>query len=279
VIRPAAVCLSLMAGAAGAECRLALALGFDVSRSVGPGDYAIQRGGLVAALADPDIRRAFLDPGGQVALAVFEWSGSAQQAVILDWSMIATAADLDAAAAVVAGHRRTASAMTALGAALIRARGMMAQAPRCAMQVLDLSGDGQNNVGPGPAAVYAAGGFEGLTVNGLAIEGEEADIARYYREQVVRGTGAFVEVARSPRDYPRAIRRKLERELTEQIVGSLPQGSAVADHLQDDAAPVLDIGQVRVADGRHLAAVQTVAHLDLHEAPRGHPDQRAPVVR
>jgi Protein of unknown function (DUF1194) len=40
---------------------------------------------------------------------------------------------------------------------------------------------------------------------------------------VIRGRAAFVEVAQSQRDYPRAIRRKLERELTEQIVGSLPQ--------------------------------------------------------
>ncbi len=271
----AVAALLLLAGPAAAECRLALALGFDVSRSVGPGDYAIQRGGVVAALADPGIRRAFLDTGGTVALAVFEWSGSAQQATVLDWRMIGSPGDLDAAAAAVADHRRTASAMTALGAALMHGRDMMARAPDCAMQVLDMSGDGGNNVGPDPQTVYGAGGFGDMTVNGLAIRGEEADIVAYYETQVIRGHGAFVEVAQSQSDYPRAIRRKLERELTVQIVGSLRRpatgrtdpASAVADHLQDDAAPVLDIGQLRIADGRDLSPVQTVAHFDLHEPP------------
>jgi Protein of unknown function (DUF1194) len=219
----AGLLLGLLAGPAGAECRLALALGFDVSRSVGRGEYAIQRDGVVAALRDAGIRRAFLSRQGTVALAVFEWSGRRQQVTILDWRMIGTEADLDAAAGVLAGHRRSAAAMTALGSALIHARDLMARAPDCAMQVLDLSGDGRNNDGPAPAAVYAGGGFGDLIVNGLAIRGEEEDIVPYFRAQVIRGRGAFVEVAQSRADYPRAIRRKLERELQEQILGALPQ--------------------------------------------------------
>ena len=38
--------LVLMAGPAAAECRLALALAFDVSRSVGAKDYATQKQGV-----------------------------------------------------------------------------------------------------------------------------------------------------------------------------------------------------------------------------------------
>ena len=45
------------------------------------------------------------------------------------------------------------------------------------------------------------------------IEGTEDDLPRYYREQVIRGDGAFVEVAGSYEDYGEAMRRKLLREI------------------------------------------------------------------
>lgn len=45
-----------------AACRLPLARGFDVSRSVDARDCAIQKEGLIAALADPLIIAAFLAP-------------------------------------------------------------------------------------------------------------------------------------------------------------------------------------------------------------------------
>jgi len=41
---------------------------------------------------------------------------------------------------------------------------------------------------------------------------------------VIRGQGAFVEVARTQDDFPRAIRRKLEKELTEQLIGRAGDG-------------------------------------------------------
>jgi hypothetical protein len=39
---------------------------------------------------------------------------------------------------------------------------------------------------------------------------------------VIRGPGAFVEVADGQEDFPRAIRRKLLRELTEQVTAMAP---------------------------------------------------------
>ena len=53
----------------------------------------------------------------------------------------------------------------------------------------------------------------------MAIGGHERDIVGYFEREVIRGPGAFVEVARLHRDFPLAIRRKLERELTVQMVG------------------------------------------------------------
>jgi hypothetical protein len=96
--------------------------------------------------------------------------------------------------------------------------------------VIDVSGDGQNNSGIDPAVVYA-NGFGDIRVNGLAIRSYERDVVAYYREQVIRGPGAFVEEADSFEDFPRAIRRKLIRELTERIIGQIrsQERSASAD--------------------------------------------------
>ena len=98
---------------------------------------------------------------------------------------------------------------------------LLAEAPDCAARTLDISGDGRSNTGPDPASVYARGDWDGITVNGLPIGGHESDIAAYYARVVIRGPGAFVEVARTHRDFPPAFRRKLLRELTEAVFGAL----------------------------------------------------------
>ncbi|MGQ0564796.1 MAG: DUF1194 domain-containing protein [Gemmobacter sp.] len=223
----AAVCAVVigLAAAPAQACRLALLLALDVSRSIDAGDYRIQRDGLLDALADPAIRAALLRPGAPVALAIYEWSGTEHQEVIVDWSVIATGADLAAVEAVVAARtvppqRRA----TALGAALAFGRAMIDRAPRCAETVLDVSGDGRNNMGPPPATAYEGSDWGGIRVNGLAIGEHERDLVAYYGAEVIRGPGAFVEDAPRQRDFPRAIRRKLLRELTEMMMGQAGPG-------------------------------------------------------
>lgn len=203
-----------------AECRLALSLAMDVSRSVDSRDYAIQRNGLLAALVDPDIRAAMLETGGHVALSIFEWSSREDQWIVMDWTEILTVEDLDAFVARLALHERNSRGnLTALGEAVNFGRQMMLRAPPCTEQVLDVSGDGQNNDGPDPVLAYMRSDFGEIRVNGLAIRTYERDVAAYYRSRVIRGAGAFVEIAEGQKDFPRAIRRKLLRELGEKVIG------------------------------------------------------------
>ncbi|HMO07410.1 MAG TPA: DUF1194 domain-containing protein [Paracoccaceae bacterium] len=199
-------------------CRLALALAFDVSRSVDGRDYDIQREGLLAALADPGIRGAFLR-GDPVALAVYEWSGARHQEMVADWRLVLSAADLDRVAAEIAAHRRWPVGLpTATGAALAFGHDLLARAPACRAQVIDISGDGQSNDGPEPDRI-TAGWDDGITVNALAIGEHEIGLVDYLHRKVVRGPGAFVEYAARHTDFPPAIRRKLWRELTEPVFG------------------------------------------------------------
>jgi len=68
--------------------------------------------------------------------------------------------------------------------------------------------------------------FAGVTVNGLVINGAdhegETNLIPFYQNEVLHGPGAFLEVAQGFRDFERAMRRKLEREVAPGLIGVLP---------------------------------------------------------
>jgi hypothetical protein len=198
--------------ASAAQCRIALALGLDVSSSVDGTEYLLQTRGLAAALTSERVRAAFLAvPGEVVALNVYEWSGRRQQMTRQDWVVIGSPADLDAVAAALRDARRSFEQYpTALGHAILYGAATLARAPACAESKLDISGDGGNNDGiPPPLAATDAP----MVINGLVIGDESDTLARYYENFVIRGPGAFVEIADDYADFEEAMTRKLEREL------------------------------------------------------------------
>jgi hypothetical protein len=229
LVRRAALALAalLVAGPAwAAECRLALVLALDVSSSVDAREDALQRGGLAAALVAPEVQAAFLAVDLPVALAAYEWSGRYNQAVLLDWMLIRSTAHLHFAAERIASSQRSHNEFpTAMGYALGYGAQMLMRSPDCLTKTLDMAGDGRNNEGFPPAAAYAEFPFDGVTVNGLAINAAEFEaetgLIPYYRNQVLHGPGAFLEIAEGFADYERAMRRKLERELRPPSIGVL----------------------------------------------------------
>ncbi|WP_253913112.1 DUF1194 domain-containing protein [Pseudoruegeria sp. HB172150] len=215
--------LFVLASPAAAQCRLALALALDISSSVDQVEDRLQREGLAAALTSDDVVEAFLAvPGQEVTLAVFEWSGRYQQDVILSWRKMASRSDIFAAAQRIAGSKRNYTEFpTAIGYALGFAAGLFEDAPPCLFQTLDVSGDGRNNEGFGPALAYANFPLGEVTVNGLVIGQGDDDLMGYYEREVIKGPGAFVEEARDFQDFERAMRQKLLRELMVRAVGAL----------------------------------------------------------
>ena len=223
----ATAALALMPWPALAACRLALLLAMDISSSVDAEEDAMQRQGLAAALSASDVVEAFfLVPGRSVAVAITEWSGRVQQDVMVDWTVIDSRTALAGVAARVAASRRPyADFSTAVGAMLLHSDAMMARAPRCDAQVLDVSGDGVHNDGVTPAEAYAAGALSRTIVNGLAIVTQDRtldhaaddDLMGHYRAEVIRGPGAFVLRADGFEDFQEAMTRKLLRELTIQV--------------------------------------------------------------
>jgi hypothetical protein len=222
-MRPAPLIASLLAlilaaPSAMADCRLALVLAMDVSRSVDAKDFALQTEGLAAALEDKAVQAAFFGPAGDVALTAFQWSGENHQEVLVDWVIVRGPNDLAPISAAIRKVRRPeVQQLTALGAALDFGRHRLDEGPDCARSVIDMAGDGQNNRGPAPMTVHEWHDWQGITVNALAVGEHEMGLVHYFESQLILGPGAFVELAERHTDFPATIRRKLIRELSDEL--------------------------------------------------------------
>ena len=232
-----ALCALLAAPPAVGQCRQALAIGLDVSASVDRREFALQAGGLALALEDPAIREAMIGtPGRPFMLAVFDWSGSQDQRLVIPWTAITGGSTLDDVALrlrAMPGPRG--SRMTAVGAAMAYGDRLLAEQADCERLTLDLAGDGMSNAGQPPRKVLLGLTGKSITINALvigapgsasgggAMDPSLADLSQWYAAQVIRGPGAFVEPAPSEADYPRAILRKLLKELSVQLLGDAGQ--------------------------------------------------------
>ncbi|MEL6573525.1 MAG: DUF1194 domain-containing protein [Pseudomonadota bacterium] len=193
-------------------CDTALVLTIDVSNSVDPAEYRLQIDGLADALEDPEIVEAMVR--GEVAIAVVQWSGENWQDLSIPWRTIRTSLDAQQLAIETRLMPRAfVLSDTAPAEALYFAIDLFRDAPICRRKVIDVSGDGTPNAGGSTSAARQSAQRAGITINGIAIEGMGMAITTFYRRQVITRDG-FVITARTHRDYPNAIRRKLIRELT-----------------------------------------------------------------
>ncbi|MTI43712.1 DUF1194 domain-containing protein [Roseibium hamelinense] len=201
--------------ATASACSLSLTVAMDGSASVDPQEHALQLGGLANALKDPEVVDAIELVGG-IWFSSFEWSGRTQQALQLDWTFIEDQAGADAASArLFKSPRLFGQSTTALGEALVFGVDLLNAAPEyCLRRVIDLAGDGVSNEGLGPDAVHGLLDQEQIIVNGLVIAGSVPNPIGYYRTRVIRGPGAFLEIADGFSDYERAMKRKLIKEIT-----------------------------------------------------------------
>ena len=223
MVRLAALFALLWSGAAqAAGCRLALILALDVSASVDAAEYDLQRLGLAAALDAPDVRHAILQGApGDVALAVYEWSGHHQHKLHLDWTMLRSHGDIDRAVLALGTMTRSHDDFpTSVGQALAYGASVMQRAPLCTRRVIDLSGDGVNNYGFRPGNAYRHFPLSDVIVNGLVILGDDPDVLRFYYSEVLHGHGAFIEVADGFDDFEAAMTRKLHREISDIMLGT-----------------------------------------------------------
>lgn len=193
-----------------------LVLALDSSASIDRDEFRLQLDGLAWALRDPDVLAAIeaFKPHG-AAIAVIQWGGPGDTRIVVPFTHLTGARDAKALAHLIALVQRwnrasETSIATAIedGAYLLEANDFDG-----VRKVIDVSGDGIHNsiVSLGASRRLAAG--KGITVNGLAIEGDDGTLATYYAQNVIVGADAFVEKARDFEDFARAMREKLLKEL------------------------------------------------------------------
>ncbi len=232
-----ALILFMAADPAHAACRLALAIGLDVSGSVDRAEKALLIEGMAGALTTPAVKAALLFlPDSPVRITVYEWAGGRSQRVLVPWVELTSPADLEGAAAMLrARTERPMPNETALGAAVGFGMDLLDGQGDCARLTLDIAGDGTNNAGPGPETVRSVA--DTVTINALAIGGGEpqkgvsavAELADYYARKLIRGPDAFVEIALDFADFQRAMEKKLLREIVMNVsaVPATPRPSLV----------------------------------------------------
>lgn len=208
------------------EVDLELVLLADASGSIDQAEIDFQRQGYAAAITHPDVLYAISSTlTGSIAVIYVEWA--ANQAVVADWTIIATPEDAEAFASTLLAPPRLASGRNAIGAALLEGKRLIEENQITGLRrVIDFSGDSANNWS-GPAIEEARDEVlaVNITINALPIlrnDGGRAsgeNLIALYQDRIIGGPGAFLVPAESGDSFTAAVRRKLILE----IAGSLPE--------------------------------------------------------
>jgi hypothetical protein len=212
---------------------LELILAVDVSRSMDTDEQKLQRDGYVAAIRHSEIIAA-IGQGlhGKIALSYIEWAGIDTQFTVVDWRVIDGAAAAESFAAGLAAAPIQRFHGTSIGSSIAYAAPQFDNNGYGGLRrVIDVSGDGPNNMGIPVEIAREPVIRSGVTINGLPIiikpPGGFASISNldaYYEDCVIGGPGAFLIVVRSADQFATAIRRKLVLE----IVGREPRAIPAA---------------------------------------------------
>ncbi|MCJ8518657.1 hypothetical protein ABID21_001541 [Pseudorhizobium tarimense] len=211
---------SLFAQASSTEVDVELVLAVDVSRSMDYEEVRIQREGYVSALRHPDfinaVRNGLI---GKIALSYYEWAGRIDESSIIDWQVIETEADAQAFAAKLEARPISTQRRTSISAAIAEGATRLASNQFRGMRhVIDVSGDGPNNIGDPVAPVRDKAVDAGIIINGLAImlrpSGGPIPLDDYYGDCVIGGPGSFVLPVHDIEDFAVAVRRKLVLEVS-----------------------------------------------------------------
>ena len=110
--------------------------------------------------------------------------------------------------------RRYDSGATNIGGAIGYSEKLFLSNPfRATRMIIDVAGDGTNNVNFSPSVARDRAVESGITINALAIGDNQTNLVDYFSKFVIGGPSAFVESAVDYAGFERAMHRKLLREI------------------------------------------------------------------
>lgn len=223
----ALVLLSTVRAAKADNVDLRLILAADVSRSVDPDEFRLQREGYAAAFTNPKVLQAIQSgPYRSIAVTFVEWSGVEAQRVVADWTVIRDEETGGGFANTLLTAPRSFAGFTSISAALdFSMRHFESSGVTSDRRVIDVSGDGTNNGGRPVNDARDEAVAAGVTINGLAIINQHPNpgytahtqppegLGEYYRSNVTGGPGSFVIVIEDFNSFAEAIVNKLVNEI------------------------------------------------------------------
>ena len=206
---------------------VALVLAADVSRSVDDDEFKLQRQGYAAAVTNPRVLQSIAaGQHGAVAICFIEWSGPDEQQVVAEWTVVRDGETAAGFAATLMNAPRSFVGRTSVSAALDFSRAYFGKSRVVSdRRVIDVSGDGTNNSGRPVLDARDETVAAGITINGLAIINEHPNpgyfahtqppegLPEYYRQNVIGGPGAFLQVVQDFSSFGEAITNKLVNEI------------------------------------------------------------------
>lgn len=204
---------------------LELILAVDVSRSMDEEEQRIQRDGYVAAFRDPEVIGAiFAGRHQRIAVTYVEWAGTGHAYSTVPWTLIDSENTANGFADRLAAVPLREESRTSISSGLNYAAAQFGNnGYRGIRQVIDISGDGPNNMGGPVEPVRDEIIGSGIIINGLPLilrpsvmSGfkEPNELADYYEDCVIGGIGAFMIAVLDRKEFPDAIRRKLILEMS-----------------------------------------------------------------
>jgi hypothetical protein len=212
----ASLCLEQGQPRAEEPVALELVLAIDTSASVDEREFMLQVAGIAQAFRHPEVIAAIESLGGLgMAVTLVQWSGPESSGQVLPFTQVHDARTAKAFGFLVSlTQRRSTTGTTAMAnavriaAALVDGNGFAGE-----RRVIDVSGDGRNNTPPDIEGVREEVVARGFTINGLAILNDDPELDRYFRNSLIGGKDAFVEVAADYENFAQAMRQKLIREI------------------------------------------------------------------
>ena len=204
------------------EVDLELVLLADASGSITQEEIDFQRESTATAITDPAVLEAIRNTlTGSIAVTYVEWA--ANQATVVDWTIIDSPETAEAFAAALLGPPRLATGRNAIGDALLEGRRLIeANTIASLRQVIDFSGDSASNYsGTSIEAARDTVVAAGIVINGLPIldGGPDDPLLQEYEARIIGGPGAFAIPALGRTEYVTALRRKLILEIAGTPVG------------------------------------------------------------
>ena len=203
--------------------------GLDFSGSIEPRDAQVQIDGITMAIRSPQVIAAIKNGNhGRIGFALFVWA-SGNYPILVTWRQISSAEEAVAVADEVSTglHALIGSealvklgALTDLSNALDYGGEMLHAAPFATNhRIINIIGNGIDNVGEGVRPTRDHLVAEGITINGVAL-GRDRTFFAYLKRDVIGGPDSFALMANDPEMLVEVVARKFVTEIVFNVDGA-----------------------------------------------------------